>query len=199
MRRPESIEIGERRFVKTLIRAIRGDITDQETDAIVNAANSSLLGGGGVDGAIHSRGGPKILEECRKIREERWPNGLPPGRAVVTTGGNLKARFVVHTVGPIWHGGRSGEDEVLAECYRSCLDAVRAMKMRSISFPSISIGAYGFPLGKACPIALTTVKEFLTDWAASDAPIYEIRFVLFSEHDLGSYLEQLDRIFPRKG
>jgi O-acetyl-ADP-ribose deacetylase (regulator of RNase III) len=187
---------------KPLIRAIKGDITDQDTDAVVNAANSSLLGGGGVDGAIHSRGGPRILEECRKVRQRHWPNGLPPGKAVATTAGNLKARYVVHTVGPVWHGGELGEAEILAECYRSCLEVAREMGLRSISFPSISTGAYGFPIERACPIALRTVHESLArhltpglDGGGIAVPLTEVRFVLFNGHDLEFYLAQLDKLF----
>lgn len=181
--------------------AIQGDITDQETDAIVNAANPTLLGGGGVDEAIHACGGPEILEECRWIRQQEWPDGLPPGRAVVTTGGLLKARHVIHTVGPIWSGGTAGEDGVLAECYRSSLRIACAMKLSSISFPSISTGAYGFPLRRACPIAVKSVREFVAELkserperGASPVTVEEIRFVLFTEHDLKVYLEQIHKL-----
>jgi len=128
---------------KAKIRIIQGDITEQETDAIVNAANSSLMGGGGVDGAIHRKGGPKILEECKKIRETEWPDGLPTGKAVITTGGNLKAKYVIHTVGPVWRGGKYGEPELLAEAYRNSLKLAVSRGLKTIAFPAISRLPYG--------------------------------------------------------
>ena len=128
---------------KTKIRIVQGDITEQYTDAIVSAANRSLMGGGGVDGAIHRKGGPKILEECKKIRETEWPEGLPTGKAVITTGGNLKVRYVIHAVGPIWQGGRYGEQELLVEAYRNSLNLAFSGGSKTIAFPSISTGAYG--------------------------------------------------------
>ena len=170
---------------KTKLRLIRGDITDQETDAIVNAANSSLMGGGGVDGAIHRRGGPKILEECKKIRQSEWPKGLPTGKAVITTGGNLKANFVIHTVGPIWRGGSNKEPELLTEAYRNSLKLAVSKNLKSIAFPSISTGAYGYPIWKASLIALSTVKEFLE----KEDNLDEVVFVLFSQHDLETYID----------
>lgn len=133
---------------KTKIRIVRGDITEQCTDAIVNAANSSLMGGGGVDGAIHMKGGPKILEECKKIREIKWPEGLPTGKAIITTGGNLKAKYVIHTVGPIWYGGKHGEPELLSEAYRNSLKIAVANGIKTIAFPSISTGAIITPWKK---------------------------------------------------
>jgi len=167
------------------VRLIRGDITDQETDAIVNAANSSLMGGGGVDGAIHRRGGPKILEECKKIRATEWPNGLPIGKAVITSGGNLKARYVIHTVGPIWRGGNQGEPELLADAYRNSLKLAVSRGLRTISFPSISTGAYGYPVEKASRMALATAKQFLE----REDDLDEVIFVLFGQHDLETYKE----------
>ncbi len=165
------------------VSIIQGDITDQETDAIVNAANSSLKGGGGVDGAIHRKGGPKILEECKRIRATEWPEGLPTGKAVMTSGGDLKARYVIHTVGPVWHGGTNREPELLAEAYYSSLRLATSKGLKSVSFPSISTGAYGYPIGKASRIALTTVKEFLE----KEDKLDEVVFVLFSQHDLETY------------
>ncbi len=168
---------------KTKIRIVQGDITEQVTDAIVNAANSSLMGGGGVDGAIHKKGGPKILEECKRIRETTWPDGLPTGRAVITTGGNLKARYVIHTVGPVWHGGKHGESELLAEAYKNSLKLAVSKGLKTIAFPSISTGAYCYPMEKASKIALKTVKEFLE----KEGNLNEVLLVLFSKPDLETY------------
>jgi O-acetyl-ADP-ribose deacetylase (regulator of RNase III) len=168
---------------KTKIRIVQGDITEQGTDAIVNAANSSLMGGGGVDGAIHRKGGPKILEECKKIRGTTWLNGLPTGKAVITTGGDLKARYVIHAVGPVWHGGKHGENKLLAEAYKNSLKLAVSAGLKTIAFPSISTGAYGYPIEKASKIALKTVKEFLE----KDYRLDEVLIVLFSEPDLETY------------
>jgi O-acetyl-ADP-ribose deacetylase (regulator of RNase III) len=169
---------------KARIVLLRGDITEQDTDAVVNAANSTLLGGLGVDGAIHSRGGPAILEACRAIRATDWPDGLPTGRAAITTAGDLGARFVIHTVGPIWRGGDHGEAGLLADSYTNSLALARENGLRTISFPSISTGAYGYPVEEAARIALATVAEILeTSGDAYD----EVRFVLFSDADLAVY------------
>ena len=168
---------------KTKIRIVQGDITEQVTDAIVNAANSSLMGGGGVDGAIHRKGGPKILEGCKRIRETTWPDGLPTGRAVITTGGNLKARYVIHTVGPVWHGGKHGESELLAEAYKNSLKLAVSKGLKTIAFPSISTGAYCYPMEKASKVALKTVKEFLE----KEDNLNEVLLVLFSKPDLETY------------
>ena len=164
---------------------IAGDITEQEVDAIVNAANSTLMGGGGVDGAIHAKGGGKILEECKKIRETQYPNGLPTGQAVITGAGRLPARHVIHTVGPIYgmHGGE--EASLLAMCYRNCLDLALENDLSTIAFPSISTGAYGYPKDEAAKIASATISEFL-DGSTS---IEQVRLVFFSKSDLNSYLE----------
>jgi O-acetyl-ADP-ribose deacetylase (regulator of RNase III) len=134
---------------------VRGDITRQDVDAIVNAANNSLLGGGGVDGAIHRAAGPELLEECRKL------NGCRTGEAKITRGYRLPARWVIHTVGPVWHGGNSGEDELLTSCYRSCFALVEQHHLKTVAFPSISTGAYGFPVGRASKIAIREIKRFL--------------------------------------
>lgn len=166
-----------------MIRVVKGDITEQDTDAIVNAANSTLMGGGGVDGAIHRRGGPKILEECKEIRRTEWPHGLPTGRAVITGGGTLKARCVIHTVGPIWRGGRAGEAELLASCYRNSLGLARSKGLKSIAFPSISTGAYGYPIEEAHEVALRTAINFLE----RENRLKEVGFVLFSTRDLEIY------------
>ena len=173
---------------KTRLRLIQGDITQQETEAIVNAANPSLMGGGGVDGAIHRAGGPAILEECKQIvaRQGR----LPPGKAVITTGGRLKARWVIHTVGPIWRGGERGEEEILANAYQESLKLAVERGIRSVSFPSISTGAYGYPLEKAAPVALKTVAQFLQQEQAPE----EVRFVLFDSRTYQAYQKALKEL-----
>ncbi|RMF56269.1 MAG: O-acetyl-ADP-ribose deacetylase [Bacteroidetes bacterium] len=173
----------------TRLRLVRGDITDQAVDAIVNAANPTLLGGGGVDGAIHRRGGPAILAACKQIRTEHYPEGLPVGEAVLTTAGRLPARYVIHTVGPIWAGGHSGEREALARAYRNSLALAREHGLRTVAFPSISTGAYGFPITLAAPLALRTVIEELH---AHPGAFDEIRFVLFSEDDYETYRTALE-------
>ncbi len=137
---------------KTRFSLIQGDITLQETEAIVNAANTSLLGGGGVDGAIHRAGGPKILEECKAI------GGCSTGDAVMTTGGNMKSKYVIHTVGPVWSGGSRNEEQLLRNAYYNSLDLAKEKAIKSVSFPSISTGVYRFPIDKASRIALNTVK-----------------------------------------
>ncbi len=174
----------ERIIGDAVLRTVLGDITDQDCDAIVNAANQSLLGGGGVDGAIHRRGGPKISEECRRIRATSHPNGLLPGDAVVTSGGDLVARHVIHTVGPVWKGGGEGESELLSKAYRNSLDIAEAMGFRSLAFPSISTGAYGYPVERACRVAMEAVVDFLLK---GNRQVKEIRFVLFSNADLEVY------------
>jgi len=168
---------------KAKIFLVQGDITEQDTDAIVNAANSTLMGGGGVDGAIHGKGGPKILEECKRIRATEWPVGLPTGKAVITSGGNLKARHVIHTVGPVWHGGVSGESELLAEAYRNSLKLAVSKGLKTIAFPSISTGVYEHPIEEASRIALTIVKEFLK----REDKLEKVIFILFTKHDLEIY------------
>jgi len=173
----------EFRVGKAKIVLIEGDITKMKTDAIVNAANSSLMGGGGVDGAIHRRGGPRILEECRRIRATEWTNGLPTGKAVITSGGNLNAKRVIHTVGPVWHGGTHGEPELLADAYRNSLKLAVSEGLRTVAFPSISTGAYGYPIQKACQAALATVKDFLEKESRLDRVV----FVLFSRQDYEVY------------
>ena len=164
-----------------MLKLVLDDITLQDTDAIVNAANSSLMGGGGVDGAIHRAGGPAILEECKAIRARQGT--CATGDAVITGGGRLKARFVIHTVGPVWHGGSHGEDELLASAYKKSLQLAVKNGVRSIAFPSVSTGVYGFPIERAARIAVATVKEFLQ----TDETIKEVRFVVFSEGDRGVY------------
>jgi len=171
---------------KATVRLVLGDITEMETDAIVNAANSSLMGGGGVDGAIHRKGGPKILEECKRIRAAEWPQGLPTGKAVITSGGNLKAKHVIHTVGPVWRGGNRGEPELLAQAYQNSLKLAVAKGLKTVAFPSISTGAYGYPVEGASRVALEAVKEFLEKEDSLD----EVVFVLFSESALEVYIDK---------
>ncbi|OGD54055.1 O-acetyl-ADP-ribose deacetylase [Candidatus Bathyarchaeota archaeon RBG_13_38_9] len=174
-----------------LLRVLQGDITEQDVDVIVNAANSSLMGGGGVDGAIHRKGGQKILEECKQIRSREWPEGLSTGKVAITSGGNLKARYVIHTVGPIWHGGKSGEKELLKNAYLNSLKLAVQKELKSISFPSISTGAYGYPIYEAAKTALNTVKEFLEQKNG----LKEVNFVLFTEADLNTYKDVVKEIF----
>lgn len=170
--------------MKGKISFVKGDITQQRTDAIVNAANSGLLGGGGVDGAIHRAAGPKLDEECRKI------GGCPTGQAVITSGGNLKAKYVIHTVGPIWHGGGHNEANLLASCYKNSLKLAEENGIKTIAFPSISTGAYGYPVEQAAHIAVKTVSDYLKDNTA----IEEVIFVLFSDRDYQTYLKAYEEL-----
>jgi len=179
-----SININE-----TKLSLIQGDITHQATEAIVNAANPSLMGGGGVDGAIHRAGGPAILAECKKIVTKI--GRLPPGKAVITTAGNLKAKYVIHTVGPIWHGGNKDEAETLASAYQESLKLATENSLKSISFPSISTGAYGYPVKAAAKIAINTVASFLQNNITS---IKEVNFVLYDSLTYESYLSVLNEI-----
>ncbi len=156
-----------------------GDITRISVDAIVNAANSSLMGGGGVDGAIHAAGGPSILAECRKIREHEYPDGLPPGEAVMTTGGSLPAPHVIHTVGPVWHGGERNEPSILYNAYYNSLVLAGEKNLSSIAFPAISTGVYGFPKDLAVTTAFKAVKDYIS---AREIP-RKILFVFYSPAD----------------
>jgi O-acetyl-ADP-ribose deacetylase (regulator of RNase III) len=167
---------------QTKIYLVQGDITRQDTNAIVNAANSSLMGGGGVDGAIHRAGGPAILEECKQIvaRQGR----LPTGKAVITTGGNLKARYVIHTVGPVWRGGNLGEPGLLASAYRESLKLSTKKGLKSISFPSISTGVYGYPVDSAARVALEAVIGFLR---REKTALQEVILVLFDVQSYSAY------------
>ncbi len=166
------------------MRLVVGDIAKQNVDAIVNAANWTLLGGGGVDGAIHRAGGEAIIEECREIRKSRFPHGLPTGEAVVTTAGNLPARFVIHTVGPIYgrHDGR--EAELLAACYKNSLRLAVENSLHSIAFPAISTGAFGYPPAKSATAASQAIMEFLT----TDRFINQVRLVFFAQGDMKVFL-----------
>lgn len=171
----------------TTLCLVQGDITLQEVDAVVNAANSSLMGGGGVDGAIHRAGGPAILEDCKRIvaRQGR----LPTGQAVATTAGRMPARRVVHTVGPVWRGGSANEDELLASAYRTSLEVAAEEGCHTVAFPSISTGAYGFPVERAARIALTTLAEEIPNHHFD-----EVRMVLLGSHDLQVYSRALARL-----
>jgi O-acetyl-ADP-ribose deacetylase (regulator of RNase III) len=153
------------------VLVLEGDITDQAVDAVVNAANSSLMGGGGVDGAIHRRGGPAILAECKEIRRTRFPDGLPTGQAVATSGGNLPARWVIHTVGPVY-GGRAEDARLLASCHTESLRVAGDLGAETIAFPAISTGAFGYPLDEAAVVAIRAVRD-------TEIRIGEVRFVLF--------------------
>ncbi len=166
------------------LELVQGDVTQQDTEAIVNAANASLLGGGGVDGAIHRVGGPKILAECRKL------GGCKTGDAKITTGGNLTAKYVIHAVGPVYRGGRAGEAELLASAYRRSLETASENHVRSVAFPSISTGAYGYPMPDAARIALRTVIGYLN----SHADIELVRFVLFGKEAFDTYAEALKEV-----
>ncbi len=173
---------------KTKLSLIQGDITKQATDAIVNAANSSLMGGGGVDGAIHRTGGWAILEECKKIVAKQ--GRLPTGKAVITTGGNLKARRVIHTVGPVWHDGSRGEADLLASGYTESLSLAVASGLKTISFPSISTGAYGYPIDSAAEVALQAVIRFLE----RETTLEEVVCVLCDHRTRDVYAETLERL-----
>ena len=168
-----------------ILEIIKGDITEIEADAIVNAANSTLLGGGGVDGAIHRKGGPRILEECKRLRATEWPDGLPTGCATITSGGNLKAKHVIHTVGPIWRGGFHEEAKLLKQAYRSSMKLAVTNGIKKVAFPSISTGAYGYPVEEASRVAVGAVKDFLE----KEDKLERVSFVLFSESNFEVYLK----------
>jgi len=175
-------------IMKNRIEIIRGDITQMKTDAIVNAANTSLMGGGGVDGAIHRAGGPAILEECKKIVARQ--GGCSTGQAVLTTGGKLAARFVIHTAGPVWEGGKNKEAEKLADCYRNSLQLAVSNNIQTIAFPNISTGVYGYPKKEAAEIAINTIKHFLEQ----NTSIKKVCFVCFDEENYRLYSELNSKI-----
>ena len=184
--------MGEKVTETTIHRAklsiIQGDITHQATDAIVNAANSSLMGGGGVDGAIHRAGGPAILAECQQIVSRQ--GRLPTGKAVITSGGNLNAKYVIHTVGPVWYGGSRGEPALLESAYRESLKIAADNQLSTISFPSISTGAYRYPIDKAARIALRSVISFLGE----NSSLNEVVFVLFDSNAYATYSSALAEV-----
>ncbi len=173
---------------KSAIHIIQGDITQQNTDAIVNAANSSLMGGGGVDGAIHRAGGPAILAECKEIVKKQ--GRLPTGEAVITTAGNMASKYVIHTVGPVYKDGKSNEPQLLANAYRNSLTVAAEKKLETLSFPAISTGIYGYPVDDATEIAFRTVIDFLRE----HTQIILVRFVLFDDRTFSSYQQALTRL-----
>jgi O-acetyl-ADP-ribose deacetylase (regulator of RNase III) len=175
----------EQTFLGERVVVVVGDITRENVDAIVNAANSTLLGGGGVDGAIHRAGGQAILDDCREIRRTQYPNGLPTGEAVITTAGDLPARHVIHTVGPVYgrHGGR--ESELLAACYQNSLALAVRHSLTSIAYPAISTGVFGYPPSEAAAVSSAAVREFL----ASDKTLQEVRLIFFQRRDADAFLE----------
>jgi len=175
-----------RKIGEAALEVACGDITKEATEAVVNAANEGLRGGGGVDGAIHRAGGPAIMEECRRIGR------CPTGQAVITTGGRLAARYVIHTVGPVWRGGGAGEPELLASCYRESLGLAQAKGLKSLSFPSISTGAYGYPKPEAACVAVRAVAEYIRQHPGLD----RVRFVVFSASDLEAYSQALNETLP---
>ena len=171
-------------FLDNRVIVTVGDITEQETDAIVNAANSTLLGGGGVDGAIHRKGGRQIYEECYEIRQTAYPNGLPTGKAVITSGGNLKARYVIHTVGPVFGMNQGRDAELLSDSYKYSLALAVENDLRTIAFPSISTGAFHYPKHEAAQISSQIIQDFLS----TTDKIVEVRLVFFSEPDAKLFL-----------
>lgn len=174
-----------RSFFDGRVSVIVGDITQQDTDAIVNAANASLMGGGGVDGAIHRAGGDEILEECKEIRRTRFPDGLPTGEAVITTGGKLKALYVIHTVGPIYGQHHGKEAELLANCYHNSLTLAVEKNLSTIAFPAISTGVFAYPQDEAAKVSSKTIENFLS----TDHQLREVRLVFFQKRDADVFLE----------
>ncbi|MBI1350940.1 MAG: O-acetyl-ADP-ribose deacetylase [Actinomycetales bacterium] len=171
-----------------VVEAVRGDITRQQVDAIVNAANSSLLGGGGVDGAIHRAAGPTLLEECRRLRETSLVEGLPTGQSIATGAGALPARWVIHTVGPRRWEHADGGAALLGSCHRTCLDAAIGVGARTVAVPAISCGAFGFEPAEAAPIAVAAVR----DWASHQGGIDLVRFVLFDDDALDAFMRTIN-------
>jgi O-acetyl-ADP-ribose deacetylase (regulator of RNase III) len=184
IREMKSASIPIQTFLRDRVTLVVGDIALQTVDAIVNAANWTLLGGGGVDGAIHNGGGPSILRECREIRLTLYPQGLPTGEAVLTTAGDLPARAVIHTVGPIYGRHDGSEAELLAACYKNSLRLAVQNSLRSIAFPAISTGAFGYPPGEAAAVASEAIMEFLE----TDVFITEVRLVFFAQSDMKIFL-----------
>jgi len=178
----------ENTFFDNKVIVKTGDITKENVDAIVNAANSSLLGGGGVDGAIHNVGGPDILSECKMIRASEYKAGLPTGKAVITTAGKLPAKYVIHTVGPIWHGGKNNEEKLLSDCYYNCLELLLNRGLKTIAFPAISTGVYGYPKDKAALVVGDTIKNYMAKCSTA-INIEKIYFIFFSDKDMQTFLD----------
>ncbi len=172
------------------LELVQGDITLQQVDAIVNAANSRLAGGGGVDGAIHRRGGPDIMEETR----QKYPQGCPTGSAVISGAGRLKAKYVIHAVGPVWRGGNQQEAELLASAYRRSLELALEYGCQSVAFPALSTGAYGYPMDQAAQVALHTVRDFLAEHGKPEL----VRFVLFDERAFRHFADALEELIPEQ-
>jgi len=168
-----------KKFMKGRVVVKVGDITKEDADAIVNAANSSLLGGGGVDGAIHRAGGPDILKECKEIRRTQYPHGLPTGQAVITSAGKMTAKYVIHTVGPVYGPGGKEKAERLAACYRNSLSLAADKGLKIVAFPAISTGVYGYPMDEAAKVSSQAVEKFLR----ANASVQEVRLVFFSRRD----------------
>jgi O-acetyl-ADP-ribose deacetylase (regulator of RNase III) len=180
------VEAQAHAFLDGRVLVLQGDITRQDVDAIVNAADSSLMGGGGVDGAIHRAAGAALLEECLEIRRTRYPKGLPTGEAVITTGGNLPARHVIHTVGPVYGQHQGREPQLLASCYQNSLKLAARHGLASVAFPAISTGAFGYPRAEAAPVASQAIERYLGHDAES---VREIRLIFFSSGDVKAFLK----------
>jgi O-acetyl-ADP-ribose deacetylase (regulator of RNase III) len=174
-----------KKFVKGRVVVKVGDITKEDVDAIVNAANSTLMGGGGVDGAIHRAGGSEILKECKEIRRTQYPQGLPTGEAVITSAGKMAARYVIHTVGPVFGGGGKEKADQLTACYRKSLALAGKKGLKTVAFPAISTGIYGYPLDQAAQVCSKAIQDFL----ASEATVQEVRLVFFSQRDADLFLK----------
>ena len=172
-------------FLNARVAVKVGDITKEQVNAIVNAANGTLMGGGGVDGAIHRAGGPEILKQCKEIRKKEFPEGLPTGEAVITTAGRMPAKHVIHTVGPVYGRGGGDKAELLASCYRNCLRLAVEHGLKTIAFPAVSTGIYGYPLSEAAKVSSETIENFL----GSNASIDEVRLVFFSANDADAFLK----------
>ena len=172
-------------FLNDRVAVKVGDITKERVNAIVNAANGTLMGGGGVDGAIHRAGGPEILKQCKEIRAKEFPDGLPTGEAVITTAGRMAAKYVIHTVGPVYGRGGGAKAELLASCYRNCLRLAVQHGLKTIAFPAVSTGIYGYPLREAAKVSSETIEEFLE----SDASLDQVRLVFFSPSDADVFVE----------
>jgi len=176
--------MAEHTFLNGCVSVLIGDITQQQVDAVVNAANSTLLGGGGVDGAIHQAGGPEILAECQELRRTRYSDGLPIGEAVITTAGNMPARHVIHTVGPVYSTAGEQATDFLAACYRNSLSLAVQHNLSTIAFPAISTGIYGYPREEAAAVASQSIADFL----ATDSSLSQVRFVFFAQRDAAVFL-----------